>query len=65
MTCLFALIGFTIVGWITYHSFKKFASDGAQLAEEEDGTNSIMPVDDGVKNRVGKTLLRLTAPDRQ
>ena len=45
---LFALFGFIFTFWILQANFRKFARDGAQLAEEEDGTNSIMPDDDVV-----------------
>ena len=61
LQCLYAIIGFLITVWILQASFRKFARDGAQLAEEEEGTNSIKPEDedlsaaDLVQNRVGKT----------
>ena len=36
---LFAIIAIIVVAWILCASFRKFTSDGAKLAEEEDGSN--------------------------
>ena len=35
----FAIIALVVVAWILWASFRKFAQDGATLAEEEDGSN--------------------------
>ena len=56
--CLIAFIGFIFLLWIMWSSFRKFARDGAQLAEEEDG-NQIGFDDIKVNNRVGKTFTKL------
>ena len=37
LQCLIAFVGFIFLLWISFQSFRKFARDGAQLAEEEDG----------------------------
>ena len=58
VTCLICMTSFLILTWIVVSSFKKFARDGATLAEEEDG-NVIALNDRQVINRIGKTQMRL------
>ena len=57
-TILIALVGFLVVGWVMWSSCSKFARDGAQLAEEEDG--NLMHANNVVNNRIGKTQRMLT-----
>ena len=59
ITCLIALIGFLLVGWITYQSFAKFVRDGAQLADDEEEENEILNESLRVKNRIGMTTQML------